>query len=1517
VQSVSEPGPAGALVSTYTYPDATTVAITSPNGSTSINKTYLDGRPKSLTGSAQAPVYYEYQANATGLLTRTGHQPPTGSAADQTLGWTEVQTDLLGREIRRSTPAFGWPANSGQIVNSWTEYDSTTGKMTIQRTPLGTGGGSIDPSTELFQRHLYFYGPDGRLARDGLDVNGNRTLDDVSSDRFSAYDTAFSKDSTGWIRTDTTRTGIDSTQGLNVTSAKTATRLTGLAYGNGSFTVSDVTKYDASGRAFKEVTQVTPSTQTAVMTTTAGGVTTAATRTSINGYLASTTSASGVVEQYSYDSLGRLQSDSWRYNGGTFQVGKSLTYFGNTAYIKTSTESNSTHTFGYSWGTDGTRTVSDTDSLGHTTYTRYNSLGLLYRTWGDATNPVEIGYDSLGRRTTLTTWRSGNFASATWPTSPGSGDRTQWTIEAATGLVTRQTFPDANHVDFTYTALGQVKTRTWARLVPNSTNRVTTTYTYFDGNLAGYTGIRTQELYQVSYNDGTPSVTYLYKRSGQTDKIGDATGTTSFSYRTTDGQLDYTDLGQYYNNKRLTVGYETGASVGRPYQLSLGDAQNPSSIWNYAVGYAGSGRMATVSGTSLVPAANGTGNVAGTPIQFAIDYVPYSDKVAAVRQDSLGYRVAKTYESNRDVVQQSKTTFGGSTIAAFDYQYDSALNETSAAKTGTVFSGYGSGIVTKYAFTNRSELQSETTYIGTDPAAVGTALAGRTNSAMVYDNMGNRATVTRNGQTVAYAADANNQYTSRQNPSTSSVSGMREANAPVAVGSTLATVQNGYYWASPAISNASGPAPANLYVSTDPAAQNQIRQGMVPSASETLVYDADGNLTDDSLWHYTYDAENRLSGMTTSSAAVQAGAPSQRHTYYYDYRNRRVSKQVDVAEASGFLGQYYSAGMLAGAAYQTRVDSGLDFTWAAGSRPASVCWTASLLPPATGNYQLKFTTDSTFCLWVDGQLVQQATTKAGSAIDYITAQLALTAGRRVTVQIVCPSGPGRARLQWQGPGYGWSAVAGSAVGCSPLAAGGSWRTMMHRYYLYDGDNLIAEYNGARVERTFTWGLDMSDTRQGAGGVGGLLMTAEAGANYLPVCDRRGSVHGMLRADTGELAAVYEYNAHGEIIRQAGGYAGTNPFGWCTKVTDRETNLVYFGRRFYSPTLGRFVNRDPIGTDGGWNLHAYCRGNPVCSVDYMGLATEPPWNPNNPIDLGNFYVNPGSNSWGFGSPTGNPLLPNLIRQGSGVLTPAQLGLGMYSLNFLKEYYYRFKQLPPGPPDPTKQGESWKDRRNPPSFEGGISAGSIEAALGLADTSLSGSTGGDAGVKSIGGPDGDALGSFSGEMVEISILPIPSFNGKFSAGYILGYNDQIRYKPGKDPGTHQTGDIFDFTVKGHEEAHRDIAYSEFRNLLSLYGVGEPKFSIDSENNGRSVATITLEYNSQEAFTQGIYTMRKLIAYGNARMNARNILFDLEDYGYRLPADKFQSLQIKYHNNQDKASKIQDELKGYRDPNWKGAK
>ncbi len=85
-----------------------------------------------------------------------------------------------------------------------------------------------------------------------------------------------------------------------------------------------------------------------------------------------------------------------------------------------------------------------------------------------------------------------------------------------------------------------------------------------------------------------------------------------------------------------------------------------------------------------------------------------------------------------------------------------------------------------------------------------------------------------------------------------------------------------------------------------------------------------------------------------------------------------------------------------------------------------------------------------------------------------------------------------------------------------------------------------------------------------------------------------------------IRATFEYDAFGKTICESGPDKDKFLFRYSTKYTDLETDLVYYGLRYYSPSVGRFVNRDPIEESGGLNLYGFCGNSGVNFWDLLGL-----------------------------------------------------------------------------------------------------------------------------------------------------------------------------------------------------------------------------------------------------------------------------------------------------------------------------
>jgi RHS repeat-associated protein len=125
----------------------------------------------------------------------------------------------------------------------------------------------------------------------------------------------------------------------------------------------------------------------------------------------------------------------------------------------------------------------------------------------------------------------------------------------------------------------------------------------------------------------------------------------------------------------------------------------------------------------------------------------------------------------------------------------------------------------------------------------------------------------------------------------------------------------------------------------------------------------------------------------------------------------------------------------------------------------------------------------------------------------------------------------------------------------------------------------------------------------AGGIGGLLVVRDHGGGtyHFVGYDGNGNVTVLVNASDQSASAQYEYSPFGELIRATGPLATTNPFRWSTKFWEEESGLVYYGYRYYSPSLGRWINRDPFEEEGGNNFYAFVFNEPIDFFDTDGRS----------------------------------------------------------------------------------------------------------------------------------------------------------------------------------------------------------------------------------------------------------------------------------------------------------------------------
>jgi RHS repeat-associated protein len=163
-------------------------------------------------------------------------------------------------------------------------------------------------------------------------------------------------------------------------------------------------------------------------------------------------------------------------------------------------------------------------------------------------------------------------------------------------------------------------------------------------------------------------------------------------------------------------------------------------------------------------------------------------------------------------------------------------------------------------------------------------------------------------------------------------------------------------------------------------------------------------------------------------------------------------------------------------------------------------------------------------------------------------------------------------------------------------------------YLYDGMRVIQERNENNTPQvTYTRGLDLSGSWERAGGIGGLLArTAHSGANgvtYTPAfyhADGNGNITYLLKLDQ-TAGATYQFDPYGRLLTSSGTLAAANTYRFSSKELMLASGFYSFGYRFYDPATQRWVNRDPIGEDGGVNLYRYVGDNPINLIDPFGLS----------------------------------------------------------------------------------------------------------------------------------------------------------------------------------------------------------------------------------------------------------------------------------------------------------------------------
>lgn len=152
------------------------------------------------------------------------------------------------------------------------------------------------------------------------------------------------------------------------------------------------------------------------------------------------------------------------------------------------------------------------------------------------------------------------------------------------------------------------------------------------------------------------------------------------------------------------------------------------------------------------------------------------------------------------------------------------------------------------------------------------------------------------------------------------------------------------------------------------------------------------------------------------------------------------------------------------------------------------------------------------------------------------------------------------------------------------------------YYLYDGYNLIQELDDKGcVIVGYIYGFCIDHP----------ISMTRGGRTYYYLYDYLGSVI-ALSDENGKIVAEYEYDAWGNITKEVGYIE--NPFRFTGREWDKESGLYFFRARYYDPSLGRFISKNPslgfLRNPQSLNRYLYAYNNPLIYLCPFGLLPAP-------------------------------------------------------------------------------------------------------------------------------------------------------------------------------------------------------------------------------------------------------------------------------------------------------------------------
>lgn len=820
----------------------------------------------------------------------------------------------------------------------------------------------------------------------------------------------------------------------------------------------------------------------------------------------------------------------------------------------------------------------EVDPLGNTRALYYDRNGNLTDDIDQAGGHYIYKYDGVGRR--IRTIRPlGNYTSYTYDTKSNILNQTKTPIPGSLDPLTGLPMAPITE-SWTYTALSKPDTYTDPR-------GGVTTYTY-DSN--GNQLTVTQPAVSKPGVSGTvqPVTTTTYNARGLPLTITDPESrVTAFTYNTTNFNLltKVEDSGTGRLNLTTTYTYDT---VGN--QITVKDAKNNTTT----NGYDNERRLTQITPPSPFAASltqyvyDTNGNRTDVKQATGISGSPWLTTTTAYNAANKPTVVTKPDSSTSttayDVVGRVSTvtsSSGRQVLTAYDAvsritqitdQVSGALDPSITANLGpvvretrTYFQGGllatlkdGKNNTLTYQY-DGFERQARINYpdIATVPADY---------EFLVYDKADNLlAFQRRGGSQIWYTYDALNRRLSK---------------APT----SAATISYGYDYSGRMLAATNGSSSSSSLTFGYDTAGRQTSEVSGLFSTSSFVLDANGNRTRLTLptsvgtanvFSYEFDNLNRLTNVyngTVSAANRVVG-------YTYDTVGRRSASSYGPSSAPvSSTSATFNAVSLPATINYTWNGSTLGLTYAYNADQQRKSLTATddtFLPSGLAALTKSYTSNV-----LNQYSVVSGTTHTYDSRGNLTSDGTWTFGYNTENQLATATGSGQT-ITFAYDALGRRFLKHVTVGSTTTTTG----------WLSVGDQEMAEYSGVgtiSINRRFAYGVGLDEP---------IASFSTSNVPTYQFSDALGSVIALTNS-AGQVVEKHAYTAYG--IEKVTG-TNTAAYRFAGRRLDLETGIYYNRARFYSPTLGRFLQPDPIGTDDDVNLYIYVKNDPVNLVDPLGLS----------------------------------------------------------------------------------------------------------------------------------------------------------------------------------------------------------------------------------------------------------------------------------------------------------------------------